>query len=79
LKLWFAPFAMRRGDFHNLKISVGAAKKLTFASLTALLTPMFLPVGTVFVLLHVLKSPGKFQHASHCHEHKADGSCCQGH
>jgi hypothetical protein len=79
LKLWFAPLSARRADFHNLNFNVGAAKRFSFALLTALITPIFLPVGTIFVLLHALRSPGAFQHARHCPGHKADGSCCRGH
>ena len=74
MKLWFAPLAVWRGGFHNLESGVGAAKKISWAVLTVLLTPICVPVGTILVLLRALKSPRKFQQASHRHEHDADGS-----
>ena len=42
----------------------GATKcrRIGFATLTALFTPLFLPVGTMFVLFHALKSPAAIQH-----------------
>jgi hypothetical protein len=73
-KLWFAPFASRPGPFRNATSEAGTAGKIAFALLTALLTPIFLPVGAIFVLLHAFKQP-----VEPPHEHKPDGSCCGGH
>lgn len=76
-KLWFAPFVSRPGSFHNVTSSTRAAGRILFALLTAFLTPLFLPVGTVFVLLQALKPVSTIDHAEGCHEHKRDGSCCE--
>lgn len=58
-KLWFSPLAARRDPrraFHNVASTVTLAGRVSFAVLTLLLTPIYLPVGTVFVLLHALKN-----------------------
>jgi hypothetical protein len=78
-KLWFAPFASRPGSFRNVTTGAGAVGKIAFGLLTALLTPIFLPVGSLFIFFHTLKSPAAVQHAHDCHTHLADGSCCQKH
>jgi len=77
-QLWFAPFASRSNQF--LHVESGATKfgRIGFAILTAVLTPLFLPVGSLFVLFHALKSPQKIHHVGPEHEHAADGSCCRG-
>ncbi|HEY1664041.1 MAG TPA: DUF2652 domain-containing protein [Verrucomicrobiae bacterium] len=75
-KLWFAPFATRPGSFRNVTSSTRAAGRILFALLTALLTPLFLPVGTIFVLIHALKPASHIGHAGDDHDHKPDGSCC---
>jgi hypothetical protein len=67
-KLWFAPFVPRSSAYRNIASSTGALGRIAFATMTALLTPLYLPVGTIFVLFHALR-----------HEHKPDGSCCGGH
>jgi len=53
-KLWFAPFASHSSSFRHVTSSTSAAGRTGFAVLTALLTPIFLPVGTISVLFHVL-------------------------
>jgi len=78
-KLWFAPFAAHSGSFRHVTSSTSGAAKAGFAVLTALLTPIFLPVGTISVLFRALGSSTKSQHADNCHEHKSDGSCCHKH
>jgi len=78
-KLWFAPFTSRPGSFRNVNTGAGAMGKIGFGLLTALLTPIFLPVGSLFVLGHTLKSPAMVAHAHDCHTHAADGSCCHKH
>jgi hypothetical protein len=50
--------------------------RIGFALVTLLLTPIFLPVGTIFVFLHALKQPAKPHRHDDGHEHKPDGSCC---
>jgi hypothetical protein len=78
-KLWFAPFASHSNSFRHVTSSTSGAARTAFAVLTALLTPIFLPVGTVTVLFRTLGSSAKSQHADNCHEHKSDGSCCHKH
>jgi hypothetical protein len=78
-KLWFAPFASKAGVFRNVTSSADAVGKAAFAGLTVLLTPIFLPVGTVFVFFHALKVPVTVQHAHDCQSHRPDGSCCHKH
>ena len=75
-KLWFAPFAVRAGKFRHLTGGASSLGRTGFAVLTAVLTPLFLPAGAGFVLLHALKAPAPVQHAGDGHAHKADGSCC---
>ena len=77
-KLWFAPFAARPNDFRHVKSGATTFGRIGFAIFTVLLTPLFLPVGTIFVLIHALKSSKTIQHVGPEHEHKADGSCCHG-
>jgi hypothetical protein len=67
-KLWFAPFASRSGSFRNITSGTGPAGTITFALLTAVLTPIFLPVGAIFVCAHALKSPARLRHAPDCGE-----------
>ncbi len=75
-KLWLAPFARRHGAFRNVTPGTGVVGKLAFALLTALLTPVFLPVGAVFAAIHARKTPAVPPTGPE-HVHKADGSCCQ--
>ena len=72
-KLWFAPFARRTGAFSNVIAGTSRAGRLAFASFTVLLTPFYLPVGTLFVFFHALHEPA---HAHQGHDHKPNGSCC---
>ena len=74
--LWFAPFTPRGGTFHNITPGSGAVGQVSFALLTALLTPVFLPVGAVFAAIHARKTPAAIPHTGPEHLHKADGSCC---
>ncbi|MDR3456271.1 MAG: DUF2652 domain-containing protein [Verrucomicrobiae bacterium] len=55
LQLWFAPFT-RREKFHNLPTSSRRPARLAFATLTAVLTPIFVPVAAVLVIFHALKT-----------------------
>jgi hypothetical protein len=77
-KLWFAPFASRPRPA-RITYDVSTAGRTGFAVLTLLLTPIFLPVGTVFVLCHALRKPAKPHRHDDGLEHKPDGSCCDGH
>lgn len=77
-KLWFAPFASRSNPFRHLESGATKFGRIGFATLTALLTPLFLPVGTIFVLFHASKTPKAIRPVVPEHEHKADGSCCRG-
>ena len=75
-QLWFAPFASRPNRFRHVESSATKIGRIAFATFTALLTPLFLPVGAIFVSFHALKSPKAIHHVNAEHEHKADGSCC---
>jgi hypothetical protein len=79
LKLWFKVLtpAKAQQTFHHLTSSSGKAGRILFALVTILLTPIFVPVGAVFVLIHALKNTEPTAAAEAIpHEHKADGSCC---
>lgn len=55
LQLWFAPFA-RRKEFRNLPTASRRPAQLAFAALTAVLTPIFVPVAAVLVVFQALKA-----------------------
>ncbi len=76
-QLWFAPFASRTGEFRHVESGATQFGRIGFAALTAALTPLFLPVGSIFVFLQACKSPKLIHHVGPEHEHKADGSCCR--
>ena len=57
LKLWFAPFAGKK-EFNNLPASSRHLRQAGFAVLTALLTPLFVPVSAVLLVFHALKPAG---------------------
>jgi len=78
-KLWFAPLVSRSGRpaFQHLVSGTGPAGRASFALLTFLLTPLYFPIGTLFVLFHALKAPSGSNHRSDGREHTADGSCCR--
>jgi hypothetical protein len=78
-KLWFAPFTSKTRSFRNIVSFAGGPEKTGFALLTAILTPIFLPVGAIFVCAHALKPSARFRHALDCREPLADGSCCHKH
>jgi len=73
-KLWFAPFAPKQRLSH-VTSDASAVGRISFALLTILLTPIFLPMGIIFVLFHILSQPVRPDR----HEHKPDGSCCGRH
>jgi hypothetical protein len=72
--LWFAPFLLK-SRLARTTSDVSGAGRAGFAVLTALLTPIYLPVGTIVVLFHAMRNPANL----HRHVHKPDGSCCRGH
>lgn len=82
LKLWFKPLAPKpRGSeatFHHISTTAGKSGGLAFAALTVLLTPIYLPVGAMFVFGRALRA-GKAQpgHTHREHVHSTDGSCCK--
>ena len=78
-KLWFAPFASVSGSFRNVATDASAVRRIGFALLTLLLTPIYLPVGSLFVFLHALKLQTAAHRHHGGHEHKPDGSCGGGH
>jgi class 3 adenylate cyclase len=55
LRLWFAPFASRK-KFQNLPADSRRLGRLAFAALTAVLTPIFVPVAALLVVFHTLKT-----------------------
>ena len=58
LRLWFAPFASRK-KFENLPTANRSPAPVAFAVLTAVLTPIFVPVAAVLVIFHGLKTAKK--------------------
>jgi hypothetical protein len=81
LKLWFKPVQFLTGSektiFKNLNSETGSFQRYTFALITILLTPIYLPIGLVGVLLRAAHPPATHLRASpHPHVHLADGSCC---
>ena len=78
-KLWFAPFAAQPRQQGHKSSAVSAGRRLGFAVLTLLLTPVYLPVGTIFVLHKALRKTAEPHHRDVGHKHKTDGSCCGGH
>ena len=58
-KLWFAPFASRSSSFHHVSSNATSVGRILFAVLTALLTPVVLPVGAIFALFHASKPAAK--------------------
>lgn len=68
-KLWFEPLVLRKGDFRNVTFSSSALGRGVFAVLTILLTPLFLPVGVVFVFFHALKPASKKDQPDAGHRH----------
>jgi hypothetical protein len=77
-KLWFGPFTSHPTSFRHLPSNASKTGRIGFAILTGLLTPVFLPVGIIFVFFHALK-PSKTPNVSDGKKHKPDGSCCQEH
>jgi len=75
-RLWFSPFQRKAATFHHLDPRAGKAGRIGFALLTALLTPIFLPIGFVFVLGHTLKPPKAHSELPAGHKRNADGSRC---
>jgi hypothetical protein len=55
LKLWFEPFS-GRGKFRNLPTYSSRSAQAGFAALTAVLTPIFVPVAAVRIVFHALKT-----------------------
>ena len=55
LRLWFAPFASRR-QFQNLPTASRRPARMAFAALTAVLTPIFVPVAALLLVFHTLKT-----------------------
>lgn len=76
-KLWFAPF-VAQPQLAHLPVAVSGVKRFGFALLTLVLTPLYLPVGTLFVWLSVLRRSTTGHHPEAGHAHKPDGSCCGG-
>ena len=74
-KLWFAPFAPKQ-RLNHVTSDASLVGRIGFALLTVLLAPIYLPLGTMFVLFHALKPSTILHRHDDGHEHKADGSCC---
>jgi class 3 adenylate cyclase len=55
LRLWFGPFSGRE-QFRNLPAESSRTGRTGFAVLTAVLTPVMVPVAAVMVVFHVLKA-----------------------
>lgn len=82
LKLWFKPllaaFGRRQARFQHVESSATRAGQIGFALLTLLLTPIYLPVGAIFVAVRARKLPEAVHNHQQEHEHAPDGSCCHG-
>jgi class 3 adenylate cyclase len=79
-KLWFSPFISPwpHGQiFRHVVDSTSAGRRFAFVSFTILLTPLFLPAGTLMALFHALKQPSLPQRYDAHHQHTRDGSCCK--
>jgi len=76
-KLWLAPL-VTQPRLALVTSDAGVGRRVGFALLTLLLTPIYLPVGTIFVLFHALRKPARHHRNDDGHEHKPDGSCCGG-
>ena len=74
-QLWFAPWVSRPQPFSHVVSGATRFGRIGFAAFSALLTPLFLPVGLVMVFVHALRKPAP-AHGHDEHEHKPDGSCC---
>ncbi len=72
-KLWFAPFAPRP-RLANVDSEVGGMRRIGLALWTLLLTPIALPVGTIFVAFHALRKPAKLSRTASGQKHKPDDS-----
>jgi len=87
IKLWFKPFSPRELNVHftHLADKTGQVERIGFAFLTAILTPIFLPVKAVFIFLRAFQpwktlDPNEaMAHPDPAHRHKPDGSCCETH
>jgi hypothetical protein len=77
-RLWFAPFFPPAASFRNVDAKTPAWGRFGWALVTLLLTPLYLPVGTLFVLAHALKVAGPRHRPGDGHVHRPDGSCCGG-
>jgi hypothetical protein len=81
LKLWFDPLRSATGGgqpgFQHVTSGATRAGRMGFALLTLLLTPIYLPVGALFVAWRARKQPDEIQHQAHDHMHLPDGSCCK--
>lgn len=77
-KLWLSAFASKP-RFHHVTSETSRVGKIGFAALMVLLAPIYLPVGILFVLFQALRNPTISHRHDGQHEHRADGSCCNGH
>lgn len=77
-KLWLSAFASKP-KFSHVTSATSRAGRIGFAILMVLLAPIYLPVGILFVAFHALRKPVVAHRRDVQHEHKADGSCCNGH
>jgi len=77
-KLWFAPYSFPP-RLTYVTSDVSKAGRIGFAFLTLMLTPIYLPVGTMFVLFHAWRKRSQLRRHDDGHEHRGDGSCCDGH
>ncbi len=71
--LWRSPFIERAEKFNHIESKSGRAERMAFGVLTAVLSPIAVPVAALFMIVHALPRPGGQ------HVHRADGSCCGKH
>jgi hypothetical protein len=85
LKLWLKPLRLTPGReqpaFQHLAEKPSSAAQLGFALLTLLLTPIYVPVGTIGVALRAMKTAPEHERGTgeteSTHQHVPDGSCCK--
>jgi hypothetical protein len=72
-KFYFAPLVPKSGarqnTFHHLVSNTGAFGRAGFGLMTLLLTPIFLPVGSIFVFFKTLKRSAKSHQHDDGHKH----------
>jgi len=77
--LWFSPFraSVSTRIFHHVETDSTKTGRAGFKFLTFILTPIMLPVGTLFACLRAARNLQSPPSPGYDHVHTADGSCCR--